>query len=64
MSSFFSYKFSSVKNSFFSLNSFCFKLGGINPFLQSKIYKSFCISKLLYGLEIMFVYKKTINSMN
>jgi hypothetical protein len=64
MSNFFSNKFNAVKNSYFSLNSFGFKPGGINPFLQSKIYKSFCISKLLYGLEIMFVNKKTIYSMN
>ena len=63
-SNFFIDKFKNVSNSFFSLNSFGFKPGGINPFLQSFIYKSFCVSRLLYGLEIMSLNKKTLNSMN
>ena len=63
-SNFFINKFQSVSNSYFSLNSFGFKPGGINPFLQSFVYKSFCISRLLYGLEIFFINKTTINRMN
>jgi len=42
-SNFFIDKFKNVSNSFFSLNSFGFKPGGISPFLQSFIYKSFCV---------------------
>ena len=63
-SNFFIDKFSSGSNSFYSLNSFGFKPGGVSPFLQSFIYKSFCISRLLYGFEILPVNKKTRNSMN
>jgi len=64
MSSFFIKKFQNVKNSFFSLNSFGFKQGGVNPFLQIFIYKSFCISRILYGLEIMNLNKKTLKTIN
>ena len=64
MSDFFLNKFSSVKNSYFSLNSYGFKPGGVNPFLQSYVYKTFCISRLLYGFEIMFVNKKTLKYLN
>jgi hypothetical protein len=63
-SNFFIDKFKAVSNSFFSLNSFGFKPGGINPFLQAFIYKSFCISRLLYGFEILSVNKKTLLKMN
>ena len=63
-SNFFINKFQSVSNSYFSLNSFGFKPGGINPFLQSFVYKSFCISRLLYGLEIFSLNKTTINRIN
>ena len=63
-SNFFINKFKAVSNSFFSLNSFGFKPGGINPFLQSFIYKSYCISRLLYGFEILTVNKKTLKNMN
>ena len=63
-SNFFINKFQSVSNSYFSLNSFGFKPGGINPFFQSFVYKSFCISRLLYGLEIFSLNKTTINRMN
>ncbi len=64
MSDFFINKFVSVKNSYFSLNACGFKPGGVNPFLQAQIYKSFCISRLLYGFEIMFVNKKTLKFLN
>ena len=63
-SNFFITKFQSVSKSYFSLNSFGFKPAGINPFLQSFVYKSFCISLLLYGLEIICLNKKTINCLN
>ena len=55
---FFLKKFLSVTNSFFSLNSFGFKPCGINPFLQSQVYKSFCLSRLLYSFEILSINKK------
>ena len=64
MSSFFLKKMESVRKSFFSLNSFGLKAGGVSPHLQSLIFKSFCISQLLYGLEIMFINKKTIKALN
>ena len=60
MSSFFIEKFQSVSKSFFSLNSFGFKCGGVDPFLQAHIYKSFCLSRILCGMEIMNLNKKTI----
>jgi len=63
-SNFFINKFKAVSNSFFSFNSFGFKPGGINPFLQSFIYKSYCISRLLYGFEILTISKKTLKNMN
>ena len=56
--------FIKVKNSFFSLNAFGCKPGGVNPFTQAYIYKIFCISRILYGLEIMNLNKKTINTLN
>jgi hypothetical protein len=40
------------------------KAGGLNPFTQALIFKSFCLSKSLYGLEIMSLNKKTINLLN
>ena len=64
MDNFFIEKFKSVKRSFFSLNSFGFKPGGVNPYLQANVYKPFCISRLLYGLEIMNISKKTLGIMN
>ena len=63
-SNFFIKKFQCVTNSYFALNSFGFKPGGINPFLQSFIYKSFCLSRLLYGFEIMTLNKKTLTTLN
>jgi hypothetical protein len=63
-SNFFIDRFKNVSNSYFSLNSFGFKPGGVSPFLQAFIYKSYSISRLLYGLEIMQINKKTLSSMN
>jgi hypothetical protein len=64
MSNFFVEKFIKVKNSYFSLNAFGFKPCGVSPFTQAYIYKTFCISRILYGLEIMNLNKKTINTLN
>jgi hypothetical protein len=64
MSEFFIDKFQNVKKSFFSLNSFGFKYNGVNPFLQSFVYKSFCISRILYGFEIMNINKRTLKKLN
>ena len=64
MSEFFIEKFQNVKKSFFSLNSFGFKSNGVSPFLQSFVYKSFCISRILYGFEIMSINKKSLKTMN
>jgi hypothetical protein len=63
-SNFFLNKFQSVSKSFFTLTAFGFRPGGINPHLQSFVYKSFCLSRLLYGFEILTVNKSTINKMN
>ena len=64
MSNFFIKKFQGVSKSFYSLNSFGFKCGGVDPFLQAFIYKSFCLSRMLYGIEIMTLNKKTIQMLN
>ena len=64
MSEFFIEKFQNVKKSFFSLNSFGFKSNGVSPFLQSFVYKSFCISRILNGCEIMSINKKSLKTMN
>ncbi len=64
MPEFFFNKFNSVKNSYYSLNACGFKPGGVNPFLQAFVYKSFCISRLLYGFEIMTINKKTLKHLN
>jgi hypothetical protein len=64
MASFFIKKFQNVSKSFYSLNSFGFKCGGVDPFLQAFIYKSFCLSRILYGLEIMTLNKKTLQTLN
>ena len=58
-SDFFIRKFQWVTKSFYSLNPFGFKPGGVSPFLQARIYKKFCISRFLYGFEIFDVNKKT-----
>ena len=40
------------------------KAGGLMPYTQAFIYKVFCLSKFLYGLEIMSLNKKTIKLLN
>ena len=60
----FNNKFHSVRSSFYALSSYGLNPYGINPFLQSFIYKTFCISKCLYGIELMSLNKSTINKIN
>jgi hypothetical protein len=48
---FFIYKFKAVSNSFFSLNSFGFKHGGINPFLQQSLYINRIVKKVIQQIE-------------
>jgi hypothetical protein len=57
-------KFKSVRNSFFSLNSCGLKPYGINPILQAFIYKTFCLSRLVYGLEFMHINQTTLNTLD
>ena len=64
MSQFFIDKFKQVRKSFFSLHMMGFRAGGINPRLQANVYKSFCLSKILYGLEIMHIKKSALKTIN
>ncbi len=49
MSNFFVEKFIKVKNSYFSLNAFGFKPGGVCPFTQAYIYKTLEIIDSIYS---------------
>ena len=44
-------KFKNVQKSLFSLSFLGLKPGGISPFLQSFIYKTFCLTQFTYALE-------------
>ena len=57
-------KFNSVRKSFFSLHDFGLRPEGLNPFLQGFIYKTFCLSRLLYSIENMCVSLKTLKTVN
>ena len=57
-------KFKKVARSFYSLYSLGCKPNGLNPFTISEIYKTFCQSILLYGLEIVNFSNGTINELN
>ena len=57
-------KFKKVERSFFSLYGLGCKPNGLNPFTISEIYKTFCQSILLYGLEIFNFSNATINEIN
>ena len=57
-------KFQSVRNSFFSLNACGLRPHGINPHLQSYFYKTFCLSKLVYGLEFMNLNNSNIKNLD
>ena len=56
--------FSKVKKTFFSLYKFGMRKDGLNPYLQAFIYKTFCVSKITYALELMTIDKKTLNDIN
>jgi hypothetical protein len=56
--------FKIVKNSFFSLYTLGMRPNGLNPFVQSFIYKTFCLSKFLYGLEVTSLNKTTLKNLN
>jgi hypothetical protein len=57
-------KFKKVERSFYSLYSLGCKPNVLNPFTISEIYKIFCQSILLYGLEIFNFSNGTINELN
>ena len=53
-----------VWRSFYSLVSFGMKPNGFLPILQAFLYKSYCLSRMTYCLEIMSVSNKTITKIN
>jgi hypothetical protein len=57
-------KMKSVSKSYFSMNVLAFYAGGVNAYLQARIYKSMCLSLLLYGLEVFKINKTTIKELN
>ena len=57
-------KFKKVQSSIFSLSFIGLKPYGINPYLQSFIYKTFCLSQFTYGLETTFLQKSTRDYLN
>ncbi len=40
------------------------KPNGLNPYLQAFLYKTYCLSKSTYALEMMSLNLKTINELN
>ena len=56
--------FNKVRKTFFSLHGFGMKLNGLNPYLQAFLYKTYCLSKSTYALEIMSLNFKKINELN
>jgi hypothetical protein len=56
--------FNKVRKAFFSLHGFGMKPNGLNPYLQAFLYKTYCLSKSTYALEIMSLNLKTINELN
>ena len=57
-------KFNTVRKSFFSLHDFGLRPEGLNPFLQGFIYKTYCLSRLLYSIKKMCVSLKTLKTVN
>ena len=57
-------KFNLVRSTFFSLHSIGMKPFGLDIFLQAFLYKSFCLSKFLYGIENMSLSNLTLNNLN
>ena len=54
-------RFNQVRKSFFSLNSFGMKPVGVNPFIKSFLYNTYCLPKLTYGMGIYSINKQTRN---
>ena len=54
-------RFNQVRRSFFSLNSFGMKPVGVNPFIKSFLYNTYCLPKLTYGMGIYQLNRLTLN---
>jgi len=54
-------KFKNVQRSIFSLSFLGLKPMGVSPFLQSFIYKTYCLSTFTYALETSTLKKETID---
>jgi len=48
-----------VRKGFFSLNSFGMKPVGVNPFIKSFLYNTYCLPKLTYGMGLYSINKQT-----
>ena len=57
-------KFLNVQKSIFSLSFLGLKPSGISPFLQSFIYKTYCLSQFTYALETTTLLKGTRDYLN
>ena len=57
-------KFHSVRKAFYSLHSFGMKPNGLNHFLQIFLYKTFCLSKIHYGMELFSLKLTTFKKLN
>ena len=57
-------KFRNVQKSIFSLSFLGLKPGGISPFLQSFIYKTFCLTQFTYALETTTLHTSTRDYLN
>jgi len=57
-------KFLKVQKSIFSLSFLGLKPSGISPFLQSFIYKTYCLSQFTYALETTTLLKGTRDYLN
>ena len=57
-------KFKKVQKSIFSLSFLGLKPGGISPFLQSFLYKTFCLTQFTYALETTTLHNSTREYLN
>ena len=57
-------KFLKVQKSIFSLSFLGLKPSGVSPFLQSFIYKTYCLSQFTYALETTTLLKGTRDYLN
>jgi hypothetical protein len=57
-------KFNLVRSTLFSLHSIGMKPLGFGMFLHAFLYKTFCLSKFLYGMENMALTDSTSNNLN